>query len=77
MTRKPGSLYLGQVLDPESGERTDDRLELDSDRLTTHGMIVGMPGSGKVWASFSSKRACLPGSPSSFSIRRETWGISC
>ncbi len=47
MTRKPGSLYLGQVLDPASGERTDDRLELDSDRLTTHGVIVGMTGSGK------------------------------
>lgn len=47
MTRKPGSLYLGQVLDPESGERSDDRLELDSDRLTTHGVIVGMTGSGK------------------------------
>ncbi|NNF13437.1 MAG: DUF853 family protein [Gemmatimonadetes bacterium] len=47
MTRKPGSLYLGQVLDPESGERKDERLELDSDRLTTHGVIVGMTGSGK------------------------------
>lgn len=47
MTRKSGSLYLGHVLEPESGDRTDDRLELDSDRLTTHGVIVGMTGSGK------------------------------
>lgn len=47
MSQKPGSLYLGVELDPETSERTDERLELASDRLTTHGVIVGMTGSGK------------------------------
>lgn len=47
MSQKPGSLYLGIELDPETSERTDEKLELASDRLTTHGVIVGMTGSGK------------------------------
>ncbi|MDH3424227.1 MAG: DUF87 domain-containing protein, partial [Gemmatimonadota bacterium] len=37
----------GQILDTETGERSEERLALDSDRLTTHGVIVGMTGSGK------------------------------
>ncbi len=47
MTRKPGALHLGQVLDDESAEPTGDALEIKSDSLTTHGVIVGMTGSGK------------------------------
>lgn len=47
MSQKPGSLYLGQQLDPDTSESMEERLELDSDRLTTHGVIVGMTGSGK------------------------------
>lgn len=47
MSQKPGSLYLGLQLDSENSEPTGDRLELASDRLTTHGVIVGMTGSGK------------------------------
>lgn len=47
MSQRPGSLFLGQKLDPDTGERVDERLELASDRLTTHGVIVGMTGSGK------------------------------
>lgn len=47
MNRKPGSLYLGRRLDPGTGDRVDERLELASHRLTTHGVIVGMTGSGK------------------------------
>lgn len=47
MSQKPGSLHLGQTLDDATSEPTDDRLELKSDRLTTHGIIVGMTGSGK------------------------------
>lgn len=47
MSQKPGRLYLGRRLDPSSYEATPDRLELDADRLTTHGVIVGMTGSGK------------------------------
>lgn len=43
----PGALHLGQKLDPESSELTGERLELKGDELTTHGIIVGMTGSGK------------------------------
>jgi hypothetical protein len=47
VTPTTGSLYLGSELDPRGGSREGDRLELASDRLTTHGVIVGMTGSGK------------------------------
>jgi DNA helicase HerA-like ATPase len=47
MSQEPGSLYLGHELDPATAERTSVRVELPSDRLTTHGVIVGMTGSGK------------------------------
>ena len=39
-------LYLGQQLDLATGE-AGDRLLYDRDDLTTHGVIVGMTGSGK------------------------------
>lgn len=44
---KLGAFYLGRGVDPASGERTDDLLLLDSRDLTTHGVIIGMTGSGK------------------------------
>jgi hypothetical protein len=47
MSQKPGSLYLGQALNPADASPSGDRLLLSSDRLTTHGVIVGMTGSGK------------------------------
>lgn len=47
MGRKPGDLYLGQVLDAESSQPMGARLNLPSHQLTTHGVIVGMTGSGK------------------------------
>jgi len=40
-------LYLGQRLDLASGEGSGERLIYDRDDLTTHGVIVGMTGSGK------------------------------
>lgn len=40
-------LYLGHVLDQETAEKTGDTLALASHGLTTHGIIVGMTGSGK------------------------------
>ncbi len=44
----PGRLYLGPVIDPTSGDPIDDeRILYDSADLTTHGVIVGMTGSGK------------------------------
>jgi len=47
MGLKPGDLYLGQSLDTESSQPTGTRLHLPSHQLTTHGVIVGMTGSGK------------------------------
>lgn len=42
-----GELFLGGELDPKSGERTGDNILYESHHLTTHGVIVGMTGSGK------------------------------
>ncbi|MGW8267967.1 MAG: ATP-binding protein, partial [Longimicrobiales bacterium] len=47
MGPKPGDLYLGRILDEATSEPTDAQLDLPSHRLTTHGVIVGMTGSGK------------------------------
>ena len=43
----PGTFYLGGEIDPKSGERTGQALLYDAPDLTTHGVIVGMTGSGK------------------------------
>ncbi|MQA01073.1 MAG: DUF87 domain-containing protein [Dehalococcoidia bacterium] len=42
-----GELYLGQQLDLSTGEDSGEPLPYDRDDLTTHGVIVGMTGSGK------------------------------
>lgn len=39
--------FLGAELDPRTRERTDRSLTYDPDDLVTHGVIVGMTGSGK------------------------------
>ena len=43
---KQGAWYLGGVVDPESGRR-GEAVQYESSRFTTHGVIVGMTGSGK------------------------------
>jgi hypothetical protein len=43
---EPGSLYLGGAVDPASGERGEPVIYEAGD-LVTHGVIVGMTGSGK------------------------------
>ena len=45
MTEK--DFFLGGVIDPTTGERTDARYFYESADLTTHAVIVGMTGSGK------------------------------
>ena len=40
-------LHLGFRTDPKTGEPSADRLVVESGDLTTHGVIVGMTGSGK------------------------------
>ncbi|HET8741996.1 MAG TPA: DUF87 domain-containing protein [Gaiella sp.] len=42
-----GSFHLGFELDPETGKPGPNELVLGSSELTTHGVIVGMTGSGK------------------------------
>ncbi|CAN5729237.1 DUF87 domain-containing protein [soil metagenome] len=44
---KLGSFYLGRGLDIQSGDATADTVLYDSRDLTTHGVIIGMTGSGK------------------------------
>jgi hypothetical protein len=38
---------LGAMLDPATGDRTEEALTYEPSDLTTHGVIVGMTGSGK------------------------------
>ena len=40
-------LFLGGTIDAASHERTGDDVRIDTDTFTTHGVIVGMTGSGK------------------------------
>ncbi|HEY5889895.1 MAG TPA: ATP-binding protein, partial [Acidimicrobiia bacterium] len=47
MDSEKGEYYLGSIIDPSNGEPTDEKLIYDSADLTTHGVIVGMTGSGK------------------------------
>ena len=42
-----GSFKLGKVVDPATGKPGADDLAIGSSDLTTHGVIVGMTGSGK------------------------------
>jgi len=44
---KAGTFYLGGTLDAGTGDRDGGLLRYDAHHLTTHGVIVGMTGSGK------------------------------
>ncbi len=44
---KLGAFYLGNEVDTQTGERTEQRVLYNSRDLTTHGVIIGMTGSGK------------------------------
>src|SRR5436190_23727570 len=46
MSETPGGLYLGREVDPRT-HTAGARLDLDARDLLTHGLIVGMTGSGK------------------------------
>ncbi len=47
MERKAGELFVGERIETGSGDRTGEPVLLDSGDFTTHGVIVGMTGSGK------------------------------
>ena len=42
-----GSFHLGFAIDPSTGQPGADRVVVGSSDLTTHGVVVGMTGSGK------------------------------
>ncbi|NOZ29255.1 MAG: hypothetical protein GXP39_14560 [Chloroflexi bacterium] len=62
---KPGTFYLGRLVDPKSGETTDTPLLYDARDLTTHAVCVGMTGSGKTGLCIDLiEEATLEGIPS-------------
>ncbi|WP_009958786.1 helicase HerA domain-containing protein [Verrucomicrobium spinosum] len=44
---QPGTFYLGRTYDPASSKLEDDLVLYDSKDLVTHGVVLGMTGSGK------------------------------
>jgi hypothetical protein len=50
---KLGAFYLGRRFDPDAAKPTDDLVLYDSKDLTTHGVIIGMTGSGKTGLGIS------------------------
>jgi DNA helicase HerA-like ATPase len=42
-----GNFYLGRIFDPKKGKTGDQALLYEPGDLTTHGVVVGMTGSGK------------------------------
>ncbi len=46
-----GGLYLGRLVDPVSLKELEEPYFLDPDDLTTHGIVIGMTGSGKTGAA--------------------------
>jgi len=59
-----GVFYLGRVFDIEKGLRREEVLLYDSKDLTTHGVCVGMTGSGKTGLGISLlEEAALDGIP--------------
>jgi hypothetical protein len=62
---KLGAFYLGRPFDPASGVAKPSPLLYDAKDLTTHGLIVGMTGSGKTGlAIVLLEEAALDGVPS-------------
>jgi len=47
ISRKKGNLSIGGLIDPKSGDLQDTQVDIEASDLTTHGVIVGMTGSGK------------------------------
>ncbi|MBK9963789.1 MAG: ATP-binding protein [Holophagales bacterium] len=47
MSDTKSTLFLGRAVDPSTGKTVREDFRLDPSDLTTHGLIVGMTGSGK------------------------------
>ena len=52
-------LRIGGILDPATHERTDAATVIGTADLTTHGVIVGMTGSGKTGLGIVLVEECL------------------
>ncbi|MCD6291735.1 MAG: hypothetical protein J7M34_14665, partial [Anaerolineae bacterium] len=62
---RPGTFYLGRVVDPGTGETRNTPLLYDARDLTTHAVGVGMTGSGKTGLCIDLiEEATLQGIPS-------------
>jgi hypothetical protein len=60
-----GKFYLGRLVQPETGKVTESPLFYDPGDLTTHGVVVGMTGSGKTGLCIDLlEEAALAGIPS-------------
>jgi hypothetical protein len=61
----PSNFYIGRTFDPQTGEvKKDEAIYYDSRDLTTHGLIVGMTGSGKTGMALGMlEEAILDGIP--------------
>jgi outer membrane murein-binding lipoprotein Lpp len=61
----PSNFYIGRTFDPQTGEvKKDEAVYYDSRDLTTHGLIVGMTGSGKTGMALGMlEEAILDGIP--------------
>ncbi len=47
MADRPEGMYVGELIDAAAHSRTGEPVAIDPGDLTTHGVIVGMTGSGK------------------------------
>jgi hypothetical protein len=71
------NLHLGFRLDAKTGKPGVDRLVVGSGDRTTHGVILGMTGSGKTGLGVVLiEEALLAGAPASCSTRRARWRTS-
>jgi DNA helicase HerA-like ATPase len=54
-----GSLFLGDKINPADHKRANDLVMYEAANLTTHGVIVGMTGSGKTGLGIVLLEECL------------------
>ncbi len=64
MAPTSGNYFLGRVFDPKTGGPSADPVMLDPSNLTTHGIVIGMTGSGKTGLCIGLlEEAALQGTP--------------